>query len=147
MPIIDRALLKMLGLHQWSKQRSPPSWSLHSSRAETQRKTQWVHYHVCDRGKHKCGAGQVGMGRQNEVWKGMINVGLLKKVRFKWKRGGGEGVSQTDVCGESLSGRGESESRGATVGVCCQAVEGQVIGAKRIWVGDEVLKGPISRAL
>lgn len=48
---------------------------------------------------------------------------------------------------ESLSGRGDGQSRGAEVGVCCQAVGGQVIGAKRIWVGDEVLEGPTSRAL
>lgn len=35
----------------------------------------------------------------------MINIGLIKKVRFKWKHGRGEGVSQADVWGESLSGR------------------------------------------
>lgn len=42
--------------------------------------------------KNISGAGQMGMGTQNEVLKRMVKVGLIEKVKFKWRPGGGTGV-------------------------------------------------------
>lgn len=41
----------------------------------------------------------MGMGKQNEVWKRMINVCLIEQMRFKWKPGEGKGVSQVGIWG------------------------------------------------
>lgn len=35
----------------------------------------------------------------------MIKVDLLEKVRFPWKPGGGEGVSQTDLVGRAFQAK------------------------------------------
>lgn len=38
-------------------------------------------------GKKKGGAGHEGMGRQNEVLKRMVKVGLTENETFKWRPG------------------------------------------------------------